>query len=149
MTIHVPVLINEVLTYLAPKDGEIYVDATFGGGGYTQHILEKASCSVFAIDRDPDALKRSLAFQEKYGDRFRFFEGTFGSMDQFLPSVSYDGIVFDFGVSSFQLEDAARGFSFQLDGPLDMRMGQAHISAEEVVNTYSEKQLFEIIHSDG
>jgi 16S rRNA (cytosine1402-N4)-methyltransferase len=150
MAVHVPVLLNEMVTFLAPQAGKVYIDATFGGGGYTRAILERADCSVYAIDRDPEAQERSNQFQSAYGDRFHFLFGTFGQMDAVLPcGLSYDGIVFDFGVSSFQLEDAERGFSFQLDGPLDMRMGNAGLSAEDVVNTYSQEQLYEIIKSYG
>jgi 16S rRNA (cytosine1402-N4)-methyltransferase len=148
---HVPVLLNEMVSALKPQAEHVYIDATFGGGGYTRAILEKAPCTVYAIDRDPAALERSALFKQTYGDNFHFISGTFGQLDSLLPQNSrYDGIVFDFGVSSFQLEEAERGFSFQLNGPLDMRMGAgSQISAEEVVNTYSQEQLYEIIKSYG
>ncbi|MDR0631378.1 MAG: 16S rRNA (cytosine(1402)-N(4))-methyltransferase RsmH [Holosporales bacterium] len=160
---HVPVLLNEVLEYLDPKDGHAYVDATFGGGGYSRAILERAAGSrVVAIDRDPAAAERAKDFVHRYGPRFAFYLTNFGNISEILESCDYSGIVFDFGVSSFQLEDGARGFSFQNDGPLDMRMGAvgetiapsanahpANITAADVVNSYSVQDLTRIIKTYG
>jgi 16S rRNA (cytosine1402-N4)-methyltransferase len=158
---HIPVLLNEVIEYLKPQDGHAYVDATFGGGGYSRAILEHVADSrVLAIDRDPAAFARAEAFVNRYGARFSFFLTNFARIAEVLAEHDYSGIVFDFGVSSFQLEDGERGFSFQNDGPLDMRMdgadgasqiiGQApRITASELVNTYAESDLASIIKVYG
>jgi 16S rRNA (cytosine1402-N4)-methyltransferase len=142
---HKPVMVEEVLEALAPHDQETYIDATFGVGGYSQAILEKAKCFVFALDRDPEASIRALSFKNKYSDSFSFYEGRFGNMEELLPSMSYDGIVFDVGVSSPQLDEATRGFSFKTEGPLDMRMGKKGLSASDVVNEFEEKEIARII----
>ncbi len=131
---------------LSPKNGGVYVDATFGGGGYTQAILESAACTVLAIDRDPAAVQRAAAFKTLYQERFHFLHGCFGDLDHLLePFGLIDGIVFDFGVSSYQLDEADRGFSFRFNGPLDMRMSQQGISAQDVVNTYSAEDIAKIL----
>lgn len=145
---HAPVLLEAMLAHLAPQPGKVYVDATFGGGGYTKAILESSDCTVIAIDRDCEAAARAAVFQQKYGERFSFFLKTFGTMASFLP-LPVDGIVFDFGVSSFQIDTASRGFSFQQDGPLDMRMGTGDLTAFEVINHYSEQDLADIIFTYG
>ena len=124
---HVPVLCQEMLANLAPQDGHVVVDGTFGWGGYSQAILEAAKTQVIGIDRDPDAITRAHAFSHTYPNRFQILEGTFGQMTALLQSTgvtAVDGIVLDLGVSSSQLDQAERGFSFRLDGPLDMRMGR-------------------------
>ena len=131
---------------LSPKKDGVYVDATFGGGGYTQAILNSESCSVIAIDRDPAAVQRAETFQTLYPGRFQLLSGCFGDLDQLLePFGPIDGIVFDFGVSSYQLDEAERGFSFRFEGPLDMRMSQTGLSAQDVVNTYSAEDLAKIL----
>ena len=146
---HVPVLLREMLQHLSPKDGGLYVDATFGGGGYASAILEAANCRVIGIDRDPDAIARGKKLKsEKYGDRLTLIQSTFCDIDQVLTEP-VDGLVFDYGVSSFQLDEADRGFSFMRDGPLDMRMSKDGLTAAEVVNTYSEKDLADIIFHYG
>jgi 16S rRNA (cytosine1402-N4)-methyltransferase len=142
---HNPVMIAEVLETLNPQDRETYIDATFGNGGYSQAILEKADCHVTALDRDPEAALRARPFTAKYGNRFSFYEGRFGDMDQLVPPMGYDGIVFDVGVSSPQLDEAARGFSFKRDGPLDMRMEKQGLNAADVVNTFEEKEIARIL----
>ena len=142
---HKPVMINEVLDTLSPHGQETYIDATFGAGGYSAAILEKANCSVIALDRDPEAALRAQSLKNQYGDRFSFYEGRFGDMDRIVPSQSYDGVVFDIGVSSPQLDEAERGFSFRIEGLLDMRMEKSGLSAADVVNTFDEKEIARII----
>lgn len=142
---HKPVMVAEVLETLGPRDQETYIDATFGAGGYSQAILEKANCHVTALDRDPEAALRARPFESKYANRFSFYEGRFGDMDRLVPPMGYDGIVFDVGVSSPQLDEAARGFSFKRDGPLDMRMDKQGLSAADVVNGFEEKEIARIL----
>ncbi len=142
---HKPVMICEVLKALTPCDQETYIDATFGGGGYSRILLEQAKCSVVALDRDPEASERAQLLKNHYQDRFSFVEGRFGDMLKLVPSIGYDGIVFDLGVSSPQLDQAERGFSFKATGPLDMRMERKGLSAAEVVNTFAEKEIARIL----
>ncbi|MEM6900142.1 MAG: 16S rRNA (cytosine(1402)-N(4))-methyltransferase RsmH [Pseudomonadota bacterium] len=148
---HVPVMLPEVLANLTPADGEVYVDGTFGAGGYTRAILEAADCRVFGIDRDLEAIGRAelLAAEEK---RFTPLFGRFGRMDALVNDAgahAVDGVVLDIGVSSFHLDEADRGFSFQQDGPLDMRMGQSGPTAANVVNALSEPDLANIFYRLG
>jgi 16S rRNA (cytosine1402-N4)-methyltransferase len=145
---HQPVLLNEVLRILAPRAGGIYVDGTFGGGGYTRGILESARCSVYAIDRDPRAIEAGAALIAAFPQRLSLIEGLFSNMGELLAAEGVhevDGIVLDIGVSSMQLDEAERGFSFQKDGPLDMRMGRTGPSAADVVNSLEEAQLKRVI----
>lgn len=146
---HIPVLSAEVIDILELNSDKIVVDATFGGGGYTKALLDAGVCKVIAFDRDLDAIRRAQVFQAEYGDRFEIHHACFSEMDKFVASNSVDAVVFDFGVSSFQIDTADRGFSFRLDGPLDMRMGITKFSAAEVVNTFSEKDLADIIYFYG
>ena len=149
---HIPVLLNEVVTALRPSDGEVYVDGTFGAGGYSRAALEEANCSVIGIDQDPDAAKRADVFGQEFGARFQFVAGRFGDMVPLLEDIDVplvDGVMLDIGVSSFQLDEAERGFSFQEDGPLDMRMSVSGESAADVVNTYGEAELADIIYNYG
>ena len=123
---HVPVLLDAVLAALMPRDGALYVDATFGDGGYTAGLLGAAECRVVAIDRDPEAVQRGRELARQHPDRLIVIEGNFADMAALLAPVTTGpiaGIAFDLGVSSNQLDAAERGFSFRLDGPLDMRMG--------------------------
>lgn len=147
LSVHKPVLLTEMVHSLSPQAGGVYIDATFGGGGYTRAIFDtEPSCTVVAVDRDPSALSRSQAFKETYPHNFHFVSGCFSDIDTLLASYTpVDGIVFDFGVSSYQLDEAERGFSFRFDGPLDMRMSQAGISAADVVNTYSAENIAQIL----
>lgn len=152
MTGHIPVLLDEMLSALNIQDEGVYLDATFGGGGYTQAILSRAHCQVIALDRDPDAIHRAEFLQAKYPDRLQFFAGTFAdlpnlALEHHFPRL--DGIVFDFGISSFQIDEPERGFSFRFDGPLDMRMSKEGISAADVVNTFPENELANIIYQFG
>ena len=145
---HFPVMLPQVLEHLAPKDGETYVDATFGNGGYTEAVLKSANCKVIAIDRDPNVLPRVDELKSLYGDRFEFRQGCFGDIDT-LITESIDGIMFDIGVSSMQLDQAERGFSFSKEAPLDMRMSQSGISAADIVNNMPEQELADIIYKYG
>lgn len=149
---HIPVLLTEVIAALRPADGETYVDGTFGAGGYARAVLESADCRIIAIDRDPDAIERANAFKAEFSDRFSILSGCFGDMDGLLADAgegAVDGVMLDIGVSSFQLDEAERGFSFREDGPLDMRMSSAGESAADVVNAYEEEALANIIYQYG
>ena len=153
---HRPVLLKEVLEALAPRDGAIYVDGTFGAGGYSRAILDAADCTVWGIDRDKAAVAHGLKLAESYAGRLNVVEGCFGDMAGLLAerlSGPLDGIALDLGVSSMQLDQAERGFSFRADGPLDMRMegpdAEGRPSAAEAVNTLPEAELADIIYTYG
>lgn len=145
---HIPVMLKEVLQYLNPQKGEIYVDATFGNGGYSKAILDTADCKVIALDRDPNVQMRANEIKNMYGDRFEFRAGKFGNFAS-LVHEKINGAVFDIGVSSMQLDDAERGFSFSKEAKLDMRMSAEGLSAADIVNTYSEKDLADLIYTFG
>lgn len=148
---HLPVLLAEVMTALDPKDGEVYVDGTYGGGGYALRVLQAADCKLYGIDRDLDAIRRAERLAEEQ-PRLVPLLGRFGDMDALLLShgvAEVDGVMLDIGVSSFQIDQSARGFSFMRDGPLDMRMGQAGPSARDVVNLMSAQDLTAIIRQLG
>ncbi len=143
---HLPVMLAEVLATLAPRDGAHYLDGTFGGGGYAAAILAAAPAgTLWAIDRDPDAIARGAALAARHPGRLHLIAGRFGEMAALLAAhgapAMLDGVVLDLGVSSFQLDDPARGFSFRADGPLDMRMGKDGRTAADLVNTSSESEL--------
>ena len=168
---HVPVMLTEVVTALALRDGETYIDATFGAGGYSRAILDAAPCNVLALDRDPSAVRDAVAVCQDFPNRLTVVQSRFATLDDVAlvylsttltpetPSIFTppDGVVFDIGVSSMQLDDAERGFSFQSDGPLDMRMGHAGgalsegagPSAAEVVNEEPEERLADIFYQLG
>jgi 16S rRNA (cytosine1402-N4)-methyltransferase len=149
---HVPVLLDEVLDALSPRDDAHYIDGTFGGGGYARAILETAKCRVIGIDRDPDAIARGRLMALHYEGRLTLAFGRYSEMDRLLNEAgesASDGVVLDLGVSSFQIDEAARGFSFRLDGPLDMRMSLEGRSAADVVNTMDEIELTRIIATLG
>ncbi len=146
---HVPVLLAEVLAQLAPRDGGSYCDGTFGGGGYAAAILGAADCTLFAIDRDPDAIARGAALAARFAGRVHLLEGRFGDMLAARGVAALDGVVLDLGVSSFQLDEAERGFSFRTDGPLDMRMEKAGKSAADLVNTLGDSELADILFTLG
>ena len=145
---HYPVMLAEVLDALALKDGAVYVDATFGNGGYTEAMLKAAKCKVIAIDRDPSVKAKADELKKKYGERFEFVAGKFGDLSS-LVKEKIDGVVFDIGVSSMQLDEAERGFSFAKDAPLDMRMSSKGETAAEVVNNMGEKELADVIYEFG
>lgn len=145
---HFPVMLPQVLETLRPQDGGIYVDATFGNGGYTEAVLNAANCKVIALDRDPNVLPRVKELQALYGNRLEFRAGCFGDFTG-LVSEQIDGAVFDIGVSSMQLDQGERGFSFSKDAPLDMRMSQSGQTAADIVNTLPESQLADLIYQYG
>ena len=149
---HIPVLLDDVVDVLAPRDGAVYVDATFGAGGYSRALLEAADCTVWGIDRDPDAADAGNEMAAGYGNRLTVLNGRFGDMRELLMGVGVtqvDGIALDLGVSSMQIDDPARGFSFRFDGPLDMRMERDGMSAADAVNKLAEKELADIIYRYG
>jgi len=151
-TEHAPVMLREVVEALAPRDGGIYVDGTFGRGGYSRALLAAAKTRVIGIDRDPDAVKVGATFAAEFAPRFSILQGPFGAMDVLLVGEGVtlvDGIALDLGVSSPQLDEADRGFSFQADGPLDMRMSKSGPSAADIVNTMEESELADIIYLYG
>jgi len=150
--VHIPVLLNEVTTALAPRAGGVYVDGTFGAGGYTRAILAAADCRVIGIDRDPDAVTRGRALALEFNGRLTVVHGRFGQLDRALADLgieAVDGVTLDLGVSSPQIDEAERGFSFRFDGPLDMRMERDGLSAADVVNTTDESELADIIYKWG
>jgi 16S rRNA (cytosine1402-N4)-methyltransferase len=149
---HVPVLVDAVVAALAPREEALYVDATFGGGGYSRALLSAARCRVVAIDRDPDAVRRGDALARSCDGRLLLVEGRFGEMVALLAPLATGpiaGIAFDLGVSSIQLDTPERGFSFRLDGPLDMRMSGTGPDAADLVASLSEDELGELIRSFG
>jgi 16S rRNA (cytosine1402-N4)-methyltransferase len=149
---HIPVLLDEVLTALAPAAGGLFVDGTFGAGGYSRALLAGGAGRVFGIDRDPDAVARGRALPEAAAGRLVVLAGCYGDMESLLAAQgigAVDGIALDIGVSSMQIDQAERGFSFAKDGPLDMRMEQAGLSAADVVNTLPEAELADIIYTLG
>lgn len=149
---HIPVMLSEVVELLAPRPNAAYLDATFGGGGYTRAILEAASCTVWAIDRDPDAIARGAGLAARFPGRLHLIHGQFGDMLELLAErgvATLDGVVLDLGVSSFQLDDPARGFSFRAEGPLDMRMSRNGPTAAELVNTLPERELADMLYEFG
>ncbi len=149
---HVPVMMDAVLSALGPRDGEAFLDATFGGGGYAAALLRAARCSVWGVDRDPGAVCRGARLARAYPDRLRVLEGRFSDMESLLAGQGVegvDGVALDLGVSAFQLDDPARGFSFRADGPLDMRMGREGRSAADVVAREDEATLRRVISTYG
>ncbi len=168
---HIPVMLAEMLAALQPRDGAAYLDGTFGGGGYTTAILEHAKCRVWAIDRDESAIARGAALMTRFPDRLQLLRGRFGEMVSLLSGLRIerlDGVVLDIGVSSFQIDDPARGFSFRAEGPLDMRMGKSSptknapagnliegqvivgdTTAATLVNTLPERELADLLYELG
>lgn len=149
---HKPVLIKEMVETLKPKDNGVYVDGTFGAGGYSRAILKAANCRVYALDRDPNTKRFAEKIEAEFFDRFVWILGNFSNMCTFLSAQGVqkvDGVVLDLGVSSMQLDEAERGFSFKKDGPLDMRMGADGQNAADVVNYASESELADILYYYG
>ncbi|MBH5389900.1 16S rRNA (cytosine(1402)-N(4))-methyltransferase RsmH [Bradyrhizobium diversitatis] len=149
---HIPVLGREAVAHLAPREGGVYVDATFGAGGYSRAILEVPGTRLIAIDRDRTAIAGGAGLVERSAGRLMLVEGRFSDLAEICAAQgveAIDGVVMDVGVSSMQLDQAGRGFSFRLDGPLDMRMGQTGPTAADVVARASEGDLADIIYLLG
>ncbi len=149
---HVPVLVDEVVSGIAPAADKVYLDATFGAGGYSRALLEAAHCQVVAIDRDPEAVRRAAPLIRNYAGRLSVIEGRFGDMERLLAALgvaTLSGVALDLGVSSSQIDEADRGFSFRNDGPLDMRMGSSGVTAADLVNSLTETALADIIFNYG
>jgi 16S rRNA (cytosine1402-N4)-methyltransferase len=149
---HVPVLLQEVLEALEPRSGGVIVDGTFGAGGYTRALLEAADCQVLAIDQDPDVIVAANHMRQNFGNRLIVQQGKFSELDIIAHRAGIteaDGVVLDVGVSSMQLDDADRGFSFQKDGPLDMRMSRQGLSAADIVNSMEAEELARILYTCG
>ncbi len=144
---HVPVMLNEVLACLSPSQNDVIIDGTFGAGGYTRAILAKGG-RVLALDRDPNAIRDGAELVSGYDGRLQLKQAEFSDMEAAAGESGHsmvDGVVLDIGVSSMQIDDAKRGFSFNKDGPLDMRMSQNGVSAADVVNRASQQDLTRII----
>ncbi len=149
---HIPVLGREAVGQLAPRDGGVYVDATFGAGGYSRMILDIAGTRVIGIDRDRTAISGGFDLVDRSAGRLTLVEDRFSNLAEICAAegvAGVDGIVMDVGVSSMQLDEADRGFSFRLGGPLDMRMSQAGPTAADVVAKASEADLANIIYIFG
>ena len=149
---HIPVLLRPLLTEVAPVAG-LWLDGTFGAGGYTRGLLDAGAARVIGVDRDPLVFRMAASWAPAYGDRLVLQPGNFAELDQLAaeaaPGQLLDGVVLDLGVSSMQIDAAARGFSFQKDGPLDMRMSQTGESAADLVNGASESHLADILYHYG
>ena len=149
---HISVLRDEAVAALKPAEGGVYLDGTFGGGGYSRAILEVASCRLHAIDRDPDAVVRARKMAADYPGRFEIMPGRISELADMMEArgvAALDGAVFDLGLSSYQIDDPARGFSFRQDGPLDMRMGRDGRDAAAIVNLCAESELADILYKYG
>jgi len=149
---HIPVLVRPVVEHLNIRDGGIYIDGTFGAGGYARAILAAADCKVLGLDRDKSAVANAFGLVDESGGRLTVAESRFSALDEAAENLgitAVDGVVLDLGVSSMQLDTAERGFSFRLDGPLDMRMEAQGPSAADVVAAASERTLADIIFTLG
>ena len=152
---HIPVLFHEIMDIMAPQPGEVFVDCTLGGGGHSRGFLERMGDDgrLIGIDQDTNALQAAGANLAEFGDRVTYVHSNYNNLDEILNTYApdgVDGILFDIGVSSHQLDEKDRGFSYMQDAPLDMRMNQSQkFSAWDVVNTYSEDELHRIIKEYG
>ncbi|MGE4611385.1 MAG: 16S rRNA (cytosine(1402)-N(4))-methyltransferase RsmH [Paracoccaceae bacterium] len=147
-TPHVPVLLDPIMDRISPLSG-VWLDGTFGAGGYARAILDAGAERLIGVDRDPEALERAAVWAGEYGERLQIVSGCFGDLDKIAGAGTLDGVVLDIGVSSMQIDQAERGFSFMKDGPLDMRMGQSGPSAADIVNKAPEKLLADILFQFG
>jgi 16S rRNA (cytosine1402-N4)-methyltransferase len=148
---HIPVLLGPLMKAIAPVSG-VWLDGTFGAGGYTRALLDAGATRVLAVDRDPDVFARAEKWAWQYGERLILIAGEFAQLDMLADregALPLDGIVLDIGVSSMQIDEAERGFSFQKDGPLDMRMSQSGVSAADIVNGAEEGLLADILYHYG
>ena len=150
---HIPVMLNEVMEHLNSKDNAIYIDCTFGAGGYSKAILESSDCKLYSIDQDPGVITYADHIKQKYSSkRFVFINRNFVELEEIAQEnnlINVDAIVFDLGISSMQIDQAERGFSFQKEAKLDMRMSQNGLDAWQVVNNFSEEELADIIYYYG
>ena len=142
---HFPVMLDEVIKICSPDKGGVYIDCTFGGGGYSKNLLKFSKTKVIALDRDEFILNISKELEKKYPNRFFFHQKKFSEVNTVVGNQSADAVVFDLGLSSIQLNNLERGFSFNSKETLDMSMGLSSTSAEEVVNNFSEQKLKSII----
>ena len=149
---HLPVMLDEVVRALDPHDGGLYIDGTFGAGGYSRAILSAADCRLIGIDRDPSVIPAAEQLGKASGGRFVFVQAPFSKMAEVIRAnggETVDGIVLDIGVSSMQIDQAERGFSFMRAGPLDMRMARSGASAADAVNLLAEEELADIFYVYG
>lgn len=151
---HHPVMVDEILSYLAPEKLKTYVDCTFGQGGYSKKILENTNCNIIAIDRDKDALEHAKLLKKKYPKNFIFCVNNFSKLDQVLKKndiKKIDGLIFDLGISNTQLNNPTRGFSFSNNGPLDMRMDieNLDLTAQKIINEFDQHNLSDIFYYYG
>jgi 16S rRNA (cytosine1402-N4)-methyltransferase len=148
---HIPVLLDECMACLKPEEGGVFADLTFGGGGHSRKILEASDQStLLAMDCDPDAIVRSRDVAKQYGERFNFVDSSFKDLDQFSSPNEYDGILMDLGISSFQLMEPEKGFSFRLDAPIDMRLDpRVGQSAADFLESASYESLVRAIREYG
>ena len=146
---HIPVMLNEVKEILSPRAGGLYLDCTFGFGGYTKMMLEVPNSNVVAIDRDPNVQAHANKLADNYPDRMRFILSDFAGSFTQLGELKFDGIVMDLGASSMQFDSGERGFSFTYDGPLDMRMSKEGISATDFINSADEEEIANVIYQYG
>ncbi len=147
---HTPVLLSEVIQALKPKANQIYVDCTFGAGGYSRKILLEADCQVIAIDRDPDVDVYARSLKDEFGERFSFTNASFSQLGEVLEDYAIekvDAIILDLGVSSMQLDRADRGFAFSKNGALDMRMSKSGKSAYDFVNYEAETAIADVLYN--
>jgi 16S rRNA (cytosine1402-N4)-methyltransferase len=148
---HVPVLLKEAMEALDPREGGLYVDGTFGGGGYARALLDRGA-GVMALDRDPSAIRAGEALKAASGGQLELVEARFSELDEVAKRLgvdAVDGVVLDIGVSSMQLDDAARGFSLRFDAPLDMRMGISGRSAADILRDEDEATIADILFHFG
>ena len=151
---HHPVMVDEIISYLAPEKLKTYVDCTFGQGGYSKKILEKTNCNIIAIDRDKDAIEHAKLLKKKYPKNFIFCVDNFSRLDQVLKKndiKKIDGLIFDLGISNTQLNNPTRGFSFSNNGPLDMRMDieNLDLTAQKIINEFDQHNLSDIFYYYG